>query len=639
MNETAVYGARTKGLPPLLQGYYSLKPLVPRSVQLALRRLRIGAKRTRTRGVWPISESAGRAPAGWQGWPDGKKFAVVLTHDVERESGLEKCRALMRAEMTAGVRSSFGLVCGRYSVPRDLRDEMTREGFEVSVHGYMHDGKLFSSRSRFEERAAHINAFLGEWNAVGFRSPAMHSNLEWLGDLDITYDSSTFDTDPFEPCAQGVNTIFPFHVPRKSPGLPYVELPYTLPQDFTLFVLMHEQAPDIWKRKLDWIVERGGMVLLNTHPDYMCMNGDACGREQYPVAIYEAFLAYLNERYGGQFWHALPREVASFCRELPMLSPPRKPLRVCMPVYSFYEMDNRVIRYAETLAARGDRVDVVSLRNGSQPRRSVINGVHVHRIQSRKVNEKGKAQYLYRLLKFFMLSSLWVSWKSLRGRFDVVHVHSVPDFEVFAAWVPKLAGTRIILDIHDLVPEFYAAKFHTSRSSRLFRLLLVMERWSASFADHVIAANHLWYETLVSRAVAEARCSAIPNYVDLNVFGRRPRTRVEPGAFRLVYAGGIQEHQGLDVVLRAMGRLRGRIPGLHFDIHGSGKLLDQLVALAEELELGEMVRIKEPVSLHGVPEVLAQADLGVVPKRAEGFSDEAFSTKIFELMFVRHSGR
>jgi hypothetical protein len=140
----------------------------------------------------------------------------------------------------------------------------------------------------------------------------MHHNLDWIHELNVEYDASTFDTDPFEPQPDGVGTIFPFLVRGNSDQRAYVELPYTLPQDFTLFVLMREKDIGIWKRKLDWIVKCGGMVLLNTHPDYMNFDGKKGGMDEYPVGHYVEFLEYIKLKYEGIYWHILPREIARF---------------------------------------------------------------------------------------------------------------------------------------------------------------------------------------------------------------------------------------------------------------------------------------------------------------------------------------
>jgi hypothetical protein len=142
----------------------------------------------------------------------------------------------------------------------------------------------------------------------------MQHNLDWINDLDIEYDASTFDTDPFEPQPDGVVTIFPFLVRRYSTQRGYIELPYTLPQDFTLFVLMKQKDIDIWKRKLDWIVQHGGMALLNTHPDYMSFDGRKMTIDNYPADYYAEFLEHIKNRYEGIYWQVLPRDMGRFFR-------------------------------------------------------------------------------------------------------------------------------------------------------------------------------------------------------------------------------------------------------------------------------------------------------------------------------------
>ncbi len=295
----------------LLKAYYTLKPLIPRRMQIMARRAWVLRKRRDHAHVWPIDPGAGTPPDGWAGWPQRKRFALVLTHDVESAQGLEKCIGLADVEERLGFRSSFNFVAEKYAVPGELRRHLAGKGFEVGIHGLYHDGKYFDSKEVFLERAVRINRYLEEWGVVGFRTPSMLHNLEWMHALNIRYDASTFDTDPFEPQSDGIGTIFPFFLPspRKDGG--YVELPYTLPQDFTLYVLMREKGIGIWKRKLDWIAEKGGMALLNTHPDYLRMGAADRGRERYPIDYYVEFLRYVSDRYASEYWHVLPAELAS----------------------------------------------------------------------------------------------------------------------------------------------------------------------------------------------------------------------------------------------------------------------------------------------------------------------------------------
>jgi peptidoglycan/xylan/chitin deacetylase (PgdA/CDA1 family) len=301
-------------LSVLTYSYYALKPLIPRPVQILLRRRIMQAKRRRTGDVWPIDAAAGAPPRGWAGWPGGKKFALVLGHDVDTAKGRDACPDLMDLERRLGFVSCFNFVAQGYEHHPALRQALESEGFEIGVHGLKHDGRMFSSRRVFDERAPQINDFLRSWRSVGFCSPSMYRNLDWLAELEIEYGCSTFDTDPFEPQPEGAGTIFPFVHWRPDRSRCYVEIPYTMPQDHTLFVIFREKDISIWKTKLDWLAARGGLVRMNVHPDYMAFQGRRCSLEEYPAAFYEELLSYVKTRYQDQYWHVLPRDLARFWR-------------------------------------------------------------------------------------------------------------------------------------------------------------------------------------------------------------------------------------------------------------------------------------------------------------------------------------
>jgi hypothetical protein len=294
--------------------YYQVKPYLPWGLRMVLRRMVARWQRKTFQDVWPIDESASRPPTNWPGWPEGKKFAFVLTHDVEGPAGLAKCRQLMQLDKELGFRACFNFIPeGDYAVSRELRTDLIQNGFEVGVHDLRHDGRLYQSRRIFSENAKWINYYLKEWGATGFRSGFMLRNLEWLHELNIQYDTSTFDTDPFEPQPAGVDTIFPFWVQGPDSENGYMELPYTLPQDSTLFLVLREPTPEIWLQKLDWIARQGGMALVNVHPDYLDFGGSATCRT-YSVEKYKALLRYVAEKYPGECWHAQPKQIADFCK-------------------------------------------------------------------------------------------------------------------------------------------------------------------------------------------------------------------------------------------------------------------------------------------------------------------------------------
>ena len=297
--------------------FYNLKPLIPRRIQIALRRVLANRQRKVSRDVWPIDRRSLKRPENWTGWPDKKRFAVILTHDVESAKGVSNCLALSDIEERLGFRSSFNFVINDYHVPSEIRKNLTNRGFEIGVHGYTHKQKFLQSEKDFLEQYPKINQTIKDWDVVGYRTPSMLGNIEWIHKLNIEYDASTFDTDPFEPKPIGVQTIFPYWVEGKESGCGFVELPYTLPQDFTLYIIMQEKNIDVWAKKLDWIAEKGGMALVITHPDYMNFTGVNDCLEEYPSQIYEEFLRYIKSKYEGQFWHALPKEAAGLvkCRK------------------------------------------------------------------------------------------------------------------------------------------------------------------------------------------------------------------------------------------------------------------------------------------------------------------------------------
>ena len=231
-------------------------------------------------------------------WPAGREFAFVLTHDIETDDGQKYARAVAALEERYGFRSSFNFVPEKYRVDLDLIGELKKRGFEVGVHGLKHDGKSFASKAAFDSRVESINRYLAQWGAVGFRSPMTHRNPEWMQALEIEYDLSFFDTDPYEPMPGGTMSVWPFIMGR------FVELPYTLCQDHTLMVTLAERTPRLWLEKVEFIRRYRGLALLNAHPDYL--------RVPARFAIYEDFLKAMSRRTG--YWHALPRDAARWWR-------------------------------------------------------------------------------------------------------------------------------------------------------------------------------------------------------------------------------------------------------------------------------------------------------------------------------------
>ena len=646
--------------------------------------------------IWPIAEFAATPPANWSGWPNGKDFCFCLSHDAESKRGLDRVKQLAELEMEYGFRSSFNFIPeGEYSVPEELRSWLIENGFEVGVHDLHHNGKLYQSKETFTQSARKINQYAKEWGAVGFRSGFMLRNLDWIHQLDIEYDASTFDTDPFEPQPDAAHTIFPFWVSRKSEGLTnlesqidrkvgqvrprtaaedknpniisdhhsnstvpkssnlhpspftlhpsnvaseagYVELPYTLPQDSTLFLLFKEKTNEIWKRKLDWIARQKGMAFLNLHPDYIALGSEAPSTTEFHPDHYRDFLEYVRSKYEGRYWHALPKEVARHSRPLQPAKQTRVPKNVCMLAFTNYESDGRIIRYTQTLAKRGDHVDVIACAKENESQSiSDRDGATLHKIYNRKENRTGGAfSYFVPLVLFAIKAFFIITLNHFKRRYDLIHVHNIPEWLVFSTWIPKSTGAKIILDLHDLVPELFSAKFKRGSRSLLDSSLKLLERWSCKFSDHVIISNDLWKRTVTQRSVEESKCSVFFNNIDPDLFYPREKTRRDDRKI-VIFPGSLQWHQGVDIAIRAFPQVKAAIPKAELHIYGGGGVGCELEGLVEELNLEDTVLFKGRLPISDIPQAIANADLGVVPKRADSFGNEAYSTKIMEFMSQR----
>lgn len=638
---------------------------------MELRRSIAARTRKRATGAWPIMPGSEQRPQDWPGWPDGKKFAFVLTHDVENTVGLEKCRALMQLDMDLGFRSSFNLVPeGEYRDPRQLREELTQNGFEVGIHDLRHDGRLYQSEREFRRNAVSINRYAAEWGAVGFRSAFMLHNLDWLHQLNVAYDASTFDTDPFEPQPEGRHTIFPFWVPapdnpkseirdersddlRHSAG--YVELPYTLPQDFTLFLLLRETTPKIWMRKLDWIAEHGGMVLLDTHPDYISFNDSSQTATEYPVAFYREFLTYLKTRYAGEYWHPLPNEVARHIARIhssgkgvrnghPVVPEHTRRVRgkrVAVLLFSHYPADQRPRRAAEALAAQGAHVDLICLRDGNgEAARETYGNINVTRVPLTRARG-GKLGYIRQYLAFVLTSFFYLTSRSLTRRYHLVHVHNMPDVLVFAAIVPKLLGAKIVLDLHDPMPELMQTIFKLPEDSFSVSVLKWLEKWSIRFADLALTVNLACKRIYSSRSCEPHKIKVVINSPDDQIFrfrhGSAPEANGKNGngskPFVIFYHGSLVRRNGFDLAIESLEKVKKTISSVRLRVCGKPTdFFEQVMESARQRGLDGDVDYLGVRDIKGIVEAIEKCDLGIIPNHRNIFTEINTPTRIFEYL-------
>lgn len=299
-----------------LDVFYRVKRVIPRSVQLAARRALIRWQGRPSFPAWPLDHSAiellrlyGHSLCRVNGvsdlrfrwfWPEGQRAAAILTHDVESAAGLRNTIRIADLEEARGLRSSFNLVAMGYPIDEGIVTELRCRGFEVGVHGVHHDRSLFSSRATFEAQLPEIARAVDRFHAAGFRSPSTHRVIGWLAELPVDYDCTVPHSDPYEPQPGGCATIWPYLLGD------VVELPYTMPQDHTLFTLLGERSIALWESQVRGLVSANGLIHCVTHPDPGYLG------EPENEARYVELLDLL----GGldDVWHALPREVSAWWR-------------------------------------------------------------------------------------------------------------------------------------------------------------------------------------------------------------------------------------------------------------------------------------------------------------------------------------
>ncbi len=313
---------------------------------------------------------------------------------------------------------------------------------------------------------------------------------------------------------------------------------------------------------------------------------------------------------------------------------PEEIKRHCMVVHAYYPIgEPRVQREAEALIDDGYEVDVICLRQPGEPNRDSVYGVNVYRMPVHRHKGRGTLIQLLEYLSFFFLACWRLATLHFRRRYNTVQLHNPPDFLVFAAVIPRLVGSKIILDLHDLTPEFYASRFKSDMNNRSVWMVRLQERLSCRFAHRVITVTEPWRQTLIQRGISPEKCSVVMNVADSKLF-QRDSTGVRStrsDRFHLFYHGTLAQRYGIDMTLQAVARLRRDCPDIYLTIHGRGEFLAHLQQLLRDLELEERVHFStDYMPMEELPALIASADLGIIPYRRDVFTDGILPTKLME---------
>lgn len=313
-----------------------------------------------------------------------------------------------------------------------------------------------------------------------------------------------------------------------------------------------------------------------------------------------------------------------------------KPPRFCMIVQQVYDQDARVMRYTEALLQAGVRVDVLSTPGDEKMPVDRGNGLRVFTIPLAHTSQS-LISYLFEYLLAMVLFSFRLLIMHIKTPYDVIHVHNMPDFLVFSAFIPRIFGAKLILDIHDPMPEFYQAKFQKKADHPLVRLMKLQERWSAAFSHAVLTANPTFKENLIERGIPADKITVTQNLPDRSIFDRSKyqRTTDWQKRFTLLYPGTIAPRYGLHIAIRSLPLLIKEIPVIRLRIIGDdNRTTLELKKLARELDVAAYIDFVSLIPRDKIPEEMSLADIGIYPALPDPHMSIAMPGKVLEFAIM-----
>lgn len=307
-----------------------------------------------------------------------------------------------------------------------------------------------------------------------------------------------------------------------------------------------------------------------------------------------------------------------------------------MVVFSHYPEDVRVRREAETLFAAGMSVDVICLGKKNTPKTEEIRGVYAHRIRL-EAKRASKFRYIIEYTYFIMASFIKLTLMHLKKKYCVIHIHNMPDILVLSSLFPKLTGSKVVLDMHDVMPELFETIYSVPSSHPIIKLLIFLEKFSIRMADLVITPNISFRNIFISRGCPSSKIKIVMNSPDEKIFKSETSVsildlEIEKDQFNIMYHGTIVERHGLKTALEAVDKLRKQIPKIVLHVFGTGNYVEDLKKISNQLNLNNIVKFHGSVSLETIASSIKKIDLGIIPNKIGPFTNLNFPVRIFEYL-------
>lgn len=312
--------------------------------------------------------------------------------------------------------------------------------------------------------------------------------------------------------------------------------------------------------------------------------------------------------------------------------------RVAMVMFSHYPADPRPRRAIEALLREGMHIDLVCLADGDAPKREVLGGLEVLRVPVER-SRGGKLSYIYEYSAFILISALIFAWRAITRRYDLVYVHNMPDILVLSALIPKALGAKVILDLHDPMPELMTTIFGMEERSFGVRLMRRIEKWSIARTDAIVTVNIACKRIFSSRSCAPEKIQVVMNSPDEEIFRFRAADSYVPVAqasdkpFVIMYHGSLVERNGLDLAVEALALVREKLPNAELRVYGpNSQFLERVLAMAKGKGVDKAIRYLGPKRLEELVHEIQACDVGVIPNQKNSFTAINTPTRIFEYL-------
>ena len=309
-----------------------------------------------------------------------------------------------------------------------------------------------------------------------------------------------------------------------------------------------------------------------------------------------------------------------------------KDINIAIVVYANYSRVTRVRKYAESLSREGFNIDIISLNENYTPR---FNNISLIKYPLPRVRIS-KIWYVFEYLLFFIYVSVVLTFRNFYRHYRIIQIQNMPDFLVFTALIPRILGTKVILDMHDPMPELFMTKYHVNDSDRMVWLIKFVEKLSFMFSDKILTANDEFKRIFLKRnRFISKKIEVISNCPDPRIFKKRGNGK-RGKTFNLLYMGTVDERFGLDTIIMGINLIRNKIPNLVLTviprIQNEGKYFQEILEYILENNLNDYVKIYSPKPAEMIIPDLRKTHIGIVPLKKSVFTELLIPVKLLEFI-------